>query len=144
MKVVCLGSVGVSQYHNHLTLANVTVDSQEGADIHHDLNVYPYPFSDNEFDKVFASHILEHLDEPQKALTEMLRIGRLVEVYVPHRYSKVAKSGIGHKNVFSTTWFKKALKALPVVYSMEVLWDLPLSLRPREIHLVILKRGNIR
>lgn len=56
-------------------------------DVLHDLNKYPYPFQDNSLDCIYASHILEHLANRQKAIKELWRIlkpnGQLV-VRVPH------------------------------------------------------------
>lgn len=56
-------------------------------DVEHDLNVFPYPFLDNEFDLVEATHIVEHLDRPFLVMKEISRItrsgGRIV-IKVPH------------------------------------------------------------
>jgi len=56
-------------------------------DINHDLNTFPYPFQDNSFELVEASHILEHLDRPFEVMKELHRIlkpgGRLL-IRVPH------------------------------------------------------------
>jgi len=56
-------------------------------DVQHDLNVLPYPFSDNYFDLVEADHVLEHLDKPFLVMTEIHRIlkpgGELI-IKVPH------------------------------------------------------------
>lgn len=142
-KSLCLGCVGGYQRHEHVFAADVNVDWRFEAGyrnlIVHDLNVFPYPFEDDEFEKVFASHVLEHLDNPQKALYEMLRIARIVEIYVPHRYSRYAKQK-DHKAVFSCMWFKKALAGLPVIFTEEVAWNFPLGIRPRDIHIVIVKK----
>ncbi|MCD6116381.1 methyltransferase domain-containing protein [bacterium] len=43
-------------------------------DVIHDLNVYPYPFEDNEFDYVNMSHIIEHMKEPLRTMNEVYRI----------------------------------------------------------------------
>lgn len=56
-------------------------------DVEHDLNQYPYPFSDNEFDVVEAVHILEHLDRPFAVMKEIHRITKpngKVLIRVPH------------------------------------------------------------
>ncbi|MDO8669448.1 MAG: class I SAM-dependent methyltransferase [Candidatus Buchananbacteria bacterium] len=56
-------------------------------DVQHDLNITPYPFSDNTFDLVEADHVLEHLDRPFKVMAEIHRIlkpgGQLI-IKVPH------------------------------------------------------------
>jgi SAM-dependent methyltransferase len=44
------------------------------------------PFSDDYFDFVLASHVIEHMPDPIKALNEWTRVARLyVYVVVPHR-----------------------------------------------------------
>jgi predicted SAM-dependent methyltransferase len=63
------------------------------ADIIWDLNKFPWPFGDNEFDEIYAAHILEHLNDTVRAMEEIWRIskrGAKVIIKVPH---------------FSTTWF---------------------------------------
>ena len=56
-------------------------------DIVHDLNILPYPFPDNEFDLINASHVLEHLEKPFAIMKELHRMlkpnGKLI-VRVPH------------------------------------------------------------
>ncbi len=56
-------------------------------DVAHDLNQFPYPFADNTFDLVEASHILEHLEKPFAVMKELHRIlkpgGKLL-IKVPH------------------------------------------------------------
>lgn len=67
----------------------INIDWNELAqpDIRHDLNIFPYPFSDSAFDLIEASHILEHLDRPFAVMRELHRIlkpgGRLI-IKVPH------------------------------------------------------------
>jgi SAM-dependent methyltransferase len=56
-------------------------------DVTHDLNKFPYPFDDHAFDLIEADHVLEHLDDPFRAMKELRRIlspgGKLI-VKVPH------------------------------------------------------------
>jgi len=56
-------------------------------DVAHDLSKFPYPFPDNHFDYIEASHVLEHLDRPFSVMKELHRIlkpgGKLL-VKVPH------------------------------------------------------------
>jgi SAM-dependent methyltransferase len=74
------------------------IDTHDGLDtisptaVHHDkddcdattMDIYP----DNEFDYVYASHVLEHLTDPVTAVKNWLRIckpGGVVIISVPHR-----------------------------------------------------------
>jgi len=67
----------------------VNLDWQDltNPDVKHDLNKFPYPFSDNELDLIEAFHVLEHLDKPFDVMGELHRIlkpgGKLV-IRVPH------------------------------------------------------------
>ncbi len=56
-------------------------------DVVHDLNVLPYPFADNTFMYIEASHVLEHLNTPFEIMRELHRIlapGGTLHVKVPH------------------------------------------------------------
>jgi SAM-dependent methyltransferase len=57
------------------------------ADVVHDLNSYPYPFNDHEFDEIFTDHLIEHLDDPLDFLQEIYRIskdGAKIVIKCPH------------------------------------------------------------
>ncbi len=78
-------------------------------DVIHDLNIYPWPFKDNEFDIIYSSHCLEHLDNLEKAIEEIWRIGKpncLVIIKVPHFSSRIAYVDIEHKHFFSIHSFR--------------------------------------
>lgn len=47
------------------------------------------PFRDNEWDFIFCSHVLEHLDQPGEACRELMRVGRKGYIEVPTRLSDV-------------------------------------------------------
>ncbi len=53
----------------------------------HNVNEYPWPFADQDFDSIYSSHTLEHVRSPMDFLTECNRIlkpgGHLV-IAVPH------------------------------------------------------------
>ncbi len=56
-------------------------------DVLHDLNKYPYPFSDKSYDIIEAHHVLEHLYEPFMAMHEFHRILKnngILKITVPH------------------------------------------------------------
>jgi len=66
---------------------NLDHNSLVSPDIDHDLNLFPYPFPDNNFDLIEAFHVLEHLDKPFIVMKELHRIlkpgGKLI-IRVPH------------------------------------------------------------
>ncbi|MFZ2961172.1 MAG: methyltransferase domain-containing protein [Candidatus Ozemobacteraceae bacterium] len=66
---------------------NVDISPASKADILADLSVFPYPFRTSSVERIFTSHMLEHLTDPFKAMAEFHRIlvpdGSLV-VRVPH------------------------------------------------------------
>ena len=72
------------------------------------LNNFPYPFQDNEFDEVIAFHTLEHLDNLVKTMEEIWRItknGGIVKIKVPYAKSSNAFSDPTHKYFFTTLTF---------------------------------------
>ena len=74
------------------------------ADIIHDLNTFPYPFSDNEIDKVYLDNVLEHLCDPMRVMQEIHRITKVnatVKVIVPYFRSAWAFVDPTHKTFFS-------------------------------------------
>jgi len=84
----------------------VNVDSVKlpGVDKVIDLNKYPWPFKDNEFDFVFCSHILEHLDSIIRPLEEIWRITKKsgkVKIIVPISPSVWAFADPTHKQFYT-------------------------------------------
>ncbi len=45
------------------------------------------PFEDKEFDFVYCSHVLEHVDDPKKACSEIMRVGKRGYIETPTRLS---------------------------------------------------------
>lgn len=79
------------------------------ADVIHDLNVYPWPFEDNTFERVVCSHILEHVENPDQALHEIHRIakpGAVIEIHTPHFTSPDSWADITHRYHFACRAFK--------------------------------------
>ncbi len=75
-----------------------------GVDIVHDLNVLPYPFKDDTFDKIVARHVLEHLDDVVAVMKELWRIckdGAEIYIEVPHFSSASAFVDPTHRHFFS-------------------------------------------
>ncbi len=52
----------------------IDINNNIGADVVHDLNKFPYPFKNNQFDKVIAENIMEHLENIPKVMEELHRI----------------------------------------------------------------------
>ncbi len=78
-------------------------------DVVHDLNKFPYPFPDNEFDYVEMSHILEHLEYPLEALNEVHRItkhGGIIRIITPHFSSYLSYGDLEHRYHFGYITFK--------------------------------------
>ncbi len=68
-------------------------------DVVHDLNDYPYPFPDNEFDYVEMSHIIEHVNRPLHMMAEVHRItkpGGTVRIITPHYSSQLSYGDLEH------------------------------------------------
>lgn len=49
------------------------------------LNEYPYPFKNQEFDFVICGHIAEHINNPQKFCKEIQRIGKAGYIESPNK-----------------------------------------------------------
>jgi len=83
----------------------VDINEKVKPDVLYDLNVYPYPFENNQFDKILASHIIEHLDNPEKFIKEIHRIAKSgceITIITPHYSNFTSYSDITHKWHFSS------------------------------------------
>jgi len=99
---------------------NTDVQRLSGVDVVCDLQ--HLPFRSKVFRDVFCFHTLEHIDNPSKGLSELVRVGsRLLELEVPHRFGSMAgnrghgkkgRSNIGlwHTCSFRPLWFHQCLK----------------------------------
>ncbi|RLF37414.1 MAG: hypothetical protein DRM99_00475 [Thermoplasmata archaeon] len=79
-----------------------------GVDKVHNLEKFPYPFKNNEFDVIIAYHVIEHLKNTIKVMEELHRItknGGLIKIKVPHVSSFMALGHLTHKRAFSTGTF---------------------------------------
>ena len=79
-----------------------------GVDIVHDIEKFPWPFKDNEFDLIIANHILEHLDNLIKVMEEIWRITKnngLVKINVPYFSYSGAFQDPTHKRFFTLHTF---------------------------------------
>jgi SAM-dependent methyltransferase len=81
----------------------VNVDSCEPADKVFDLDKFPYPFKENSVDFILASHIVEHLKNPEGFFDEIYRImkpGAKAIIKVPHYKAKGAYCCFGHRGFY--------------------------------------------
>ena len=62
------------------------------------VDIESLPFKENEYDFVFCSHVLEHLDCPGDAMRELMRIGLRGYIEIPIRMSDI---------LFNFTFFRK-------------------------------------
>lgn len=79
-----------------------------GGNIIHDLNKIPYPFEDNTFDEILASHILEHLNNFNQVINELYRIakpGGIIKVFAPFFLNTKYFGDPDHKIPFSIRTF---------------------------------------
>ena len=74
----------------------------------HDINTSPYPFEENYFDEIYASHILEHLNNFHNSITELYRILKpngILIVYAPFFLNTKYFGEPDHKIPFSIRTF---------------------------------------
>ena len=83
---------------------NMDILKLPGVNVVHNFNKFPYPFKDNEFDEIYTSHVLEHLDDLIKVMVELKRIckpGAKIKIRVPHFSCGVSYRDPTHKRLFS-------------------------------------------
>jgi SAM-dependent methyltransferase len=79
-----------------------------GVDVVHDFEVFPYPFTDNQFDEIYCSHVLEHTSDLVRVMEEFGRIGKtgcLIRVLVPYFSSPYNALDPTHKRQFNLNTF---------------------------------------
>lgn len=83
-------------------------DPASEADVIYDLNTFPYPFPDDEFDQVICSHIVEHLDRVVPFMEEIHRLaknGALVRIVTPHFTNRFSYADPTHRHHFGAASF---------------------------------------
>lgn len=77
----------------------------EGVDVVCDLGKFPWPFQNDEFDRVHANHFLEHCEDVVAAICELHRITRSgegrISIRVPHYTSWNYYADLTHRVPFS-------------------------------------------
>ena len=83
---------------------NLDIVSGDGIDVVHDLEKTPYPFQDNEFDEVYANHVLEHIGNIDGLFSELQRICKdkaVVKIVVPYFCSPAYNIDPSHRRKFN-------------------------------------------
>ncbi len=87
---------------------NLDFAKLKGVDIVHDLDIYPWPLKNNEFDYVVSSHVLEHLGSIVEPIEELWRItkkGALISIEVPIFPSIGSAADPTHKQFYTFRTF---------------------------------------
>tara|TARA_Y100000310_G_C20170402_1_gene573400 strand:- start:4 stop:537 length:534 start_codon:yes stop_codon:yes gene_type:complete len=104
MKILDLGC-GIDKYKaKTATVIGIDQVDVPGVDVKHDLDKFPYPFKEDEFDMVYCSHILEHVKDLTKTLKELQRITKpngIIKIRVPHFSCGVTYRDPTHVRFFS-------------------------------------------
>ncbi|AJF62701.1 MAG: Methyltransferase type 11 [archaeon GW2011_AR20] len=104
MKILDLGCGNKKYKSKDNVVVGVDNVKLKNVDIAHDLNKFPYPFKKNEFDLIYTSHALEHLDNLDDVFQELIRItkpGGRILIRVPHFSCGVSYRDPTHKRLFS-------------------------------------------
>ncbi len=114
----------------------VDINPETSADVIHDLNTFPYPFVDNEFNEVHCDSILEHLDDFFDVMEEIHRITvpeGIIRIKVPYYTSFDAYTDPTHTHFFTSRSFDYFREEYAYSYYTTIRFDLV------DIHLTFLK-----
>ncbi len=89
---------------------NIDYNKNLKAEVYHDLREMPYPFKDNTFSYIYASHIIEHFREPLDVLKELWRISKhkgIIHIKVPHWSYVGSVIDLTHRSYYSALSFNQ-------------------------------------
>jgi SAM-dependent methyltransferase len=87
----------------------IDVSADSVADVVWNLDRYPWPLEDNRFARVYMSHIIEHLEDPVRAMEEVWRVARdRADVFIvtPHFSSHNSYTDPTHKRHLAARSFE--------------------------------------
>jgi SAM-dependent methyltransferase len=87
---------------------NLDLRDDINVDVIHNLNKFPYPFKDNEFDEILCKNVLEHLENTREVLKELKRIIKkdgVIILEVPYYKNKGAFRDPTHRRFFTEDMF---------------------------------------
>lgn len=87
------------------------------------------PFKDKSFDFIIASHVLEHTDNPEKFLTELMRVGKAGYIETPEGWFEKMCAFTYHRLEVSADKDKLFIRKKPCWKPDEIakLWDVKLA-----------------
>ena len=104
VKILDVGC-GTNKYEGAIGL---DINPRTGADVIHDLGVFPYPFEDNEFELIVSRHVIEHVPDVLGFVDELYRIaapGARIEIVAPHYTNPDWASDPTHRNHLNSYTF---------------------------------------
>jgi SAM-dependent methyltransferase len=108
MKILDVGCGNQKTKRDGATVIGIDNNPESDADIMYDLDVFPYPFKDNEFDEILCFDVVEHLHNSPAVIREIHRIGKkgaMVHIRTPHFSSLCAYIDPTHLRPFSVLSF---------------------------------------
>jgi len=108
MRVLDVGCGERKKKIENAAVIGVDLSAGPGVDVVADLNCFPWPFKDNEFDQVICDDVLEHLEKTINVVEELHRItknGGVIKISVPHYTSDNYYTDITHTRPFSSRSF---------------------------------------
>jgi SAM-dependent methyltransferase len=87
----------------------IDVSPDSAADHVWNLDRYPWPLEDDRFSRIHMSHVIEHLDDPMRAMAEVYRVaadGADVFVTTPHFSSHNSYTDPTHKRHLAAASFE--------------------------------------
>lgn len=132
MKILDVGC-GVNKFEGAVGL---DYNADTDADVIHDLGQFPYPFPDNEFDKIVSYHVIEHVPDVMKLITELYRItrhGGIISFVTPHYTNPDWPSDPTHRNHFNSYSFNTF-----VPEKREFKFYTNVNLRPVKVYVTLL------
>ena len=104
----------------------IDANPRSHADVIHDLGRFPYPFDDNDFDQILCRHVIEHVPDVLRFVTELHRItkpGGRITIVTPH-YSNpdwaTDPTHRNHLNSYSLNCFVPAKTPFPFYTDAEL------------------------
>lgn len=108
MKILDVGC-GANKTEGAVGLDN---NPRTAADVIHDLAEIPYPFPDDEFDQVVASHVVEHVPDVMAFIGELHRVtknGGRIKLLTPHYTNPDWANDPTHRNHINSYTFNTFL-----------------------------------